>query len=554
MIVRVLVVTMSYSAFFLATHWGRAHGGINVFNQDLANAVAAELGSTGTCHCLVKGSTATSVENQVVVEIGEDFDSAEAIANRIQAVLAASNNFQNDVVVVGHDVHTGFLAIEAVGHLKALNLSKVRSAVIKHMHYKQYDLQKGLSQEERAAEEALQTELADRADLVLAVGPLLVQTSYGASGKTPVTMLIPGAPLVEPVAENNEPAWQIFMSGRLGQDDDRIKNAQLAVSAVATAYRKAKEVYQSGDSRFHKRGILTLFGASPEAARSENLHEYGEHITLDPIAYTGDTERLFKTLANSHFAMMPSWHEGFGLSGWEAICLGVPLICSSHSGLFQFLKANVWGRNVGVSSEGVAEISLTGEKGVDAEAMSKVILGVTGSYSRRKHSAMELASFLRTHYTWSACAKAFASACDWPLATAVAWRERQAVAKITLQDPETEDGLIRQAEEIVANGLVYIEWQRVCTALNILSARGKIEQGTVGLEALAYLDQLSLTLNTTLEKQLAKPSSLRSSGQLDVTWRFLAAASSVSGSAIASRLSCRASFRPPSGLLPVLPA
>ncbi|MGR9159699.1 radical SAM protein [Rhizobium leguminosarum] len=521
---------MSYSAFFLATHWGREHGGINVFNQDLANAVAGELGSTGTCHCLVKGSTPSDLEGKVIVEAREEFDSPEAIANHIQAVLSASNNLQTDVVVVGHDVHTGFLAIESAAHLKALNLPKVRSAVIKHMHYKQYDLQKGLSLEAREAKEARQTELADRADLILAVGPLLADSSYGATGKKPVTMLIPGAPPIEPATENNEPAWQIFMSGRLGEADDRIKNAQLAVAAVATAYRKAKEVNQGGNTRFHKRGCLTLFGAAPEPAEPENLSEYGEHISLDPIPYTGDTGRLFKTLANSHFALMPSWHEGFGLSGWEAICLGVPLICSSHSGLFQFLKAHVWGSDFSVRSEGVTEISLTGDRRFDAESMSKAILGLTADYSRRKHSAMELSSFLKKHYTWSACAKEFASACDWPLAGSDGWRERQAVAKITLQDPDTDDGLIRQAEEIVAKGLVYTEWQRVCTALNILSARGKIEQGTVGLEARAYLDELSQALDTTLEKQHARPSFLRRSGELDVTWRFLAAASSVSGS------------------------
>lgn len=521
---------MSYSAFFLATHWGRAHGGINVFNQDLAKAVAAELGSTGLCHCLVMGPRAISVEDQVIVETGEELGCPEAIANRIHAALAASNNLQNDVIVVGHDVHTGFLAIDTVGYLRGLKLPTVRSAVIKHMHYKQYDLQKGLSLEERGEKEARQTELADRADLVLAVGPLLAESSYGATGKKRVSMLIPGVPPLEPAMENNEPAWQIFMSGRLGQQDDRVKNAQLAISAVAIAYRKAKEVHQGRDSRFLNRGCLTLFGAGPEAAEPANLSEYGEHISLDPVSYTADTGRLFKTLANSHFALMPSWHEGFGLSGWEALSLGVPLICSSHSGLFQFLKANVWGGNVGVSSEGVVEISLTGEKAVDAETMSKAVLGLTGNYSRRKHGAMELASFLRAHYTWSACAKAFASACDWPLATSVAWQERQAVAKITLQDPETEDGLIRQAEEIVANGLVYAEWERVCTALNILSARGKIEHGVVGLEALAYLDQLSLTLDTMLESQRGVTFSLRSSGELDVIWRFLAAASSVSGS------------------------
>jgi glycosyltransferase involved in cell wall biosynthesis len=35
--------------------------------------------------------------------------------------------------------------------------------------------------------------------------------------------------------------------------------------------------------------------------------------------------------------MMPSWHEGFGLVGWEAIAAGVPLIVGKGSGLYRWL-------------------------------------------------------------------------------------------------------------------------------------------------------------------------------------------------------------------------
>ncbi|MCZ7486065.1 hypothetical protein [Rhizobium rhizogenes] len=62
---------MTYSAFFLATNWGRVHGGINVFNHDLAAR------HTGTWEEITakldKGFTARSRKQKLLIVIAEDF-------------------------------------------------------------------------------------------------------------------------------------------------------------------------------------------------------------------------------------------------------------------------------------------------------------------------------------------------------------------------------------------------------------------------------------------------------------------------------------------------
>lgn len=521
---------MSYTAFFLATHWGRQHGGINVFNQDLARALAAEINPIGKCYCLAAASDEIKTEDNVTVEICSDFKSVDAVADLIHAKLTATDDLKSDVVIIGHDVHTGFLAIEAAEKLKELQVSKVRAGVIRHMHYKHYNLVRGLDSAKRDENETLQRTLVDRADLVFAVGPLLADSSYGSEPtNVPVQTLIPGAPPIEPSSLIPEPSWQVFMSGRLGQDDDRIKNARLAIAGLVKAYKKAQEVNRPGQGDFRNRGCLTLFGAEPsEADLTELRPTIGEYFQLNPIAYTGDATVLFSALRRSHFAMMPSWHEGFGLSGWEAICAGVPLICSSHSGLFQFLETQVWRSEDPPRREGVVSVALKGDDAIDADALSTAVLEIARDYRLAKQGALDLSAYLRNRYTWSSCAKSVAKAFGWSLASSDEWQARQEVAETSVSDPNTEDALIGEAKGVLDRGDIYNQWQVVCTALNNLSSRGKIQQGTVGIEALTLLSKLSDSLEKAVVQKAPGAPTLRNSGELDVTWRFLAAASSAS--------------------------
>ena len=57
--------------------------------------------------------------------------------------------------------------------------------------------------------------------------------------------------------------------------------------------------------------------------------------------FTAQREPLFDQLGRANLALMLSWHEGFGLTGWEAIAAQVPLIVSRQSGLYRLVQERI---------------------------------------------------------------------------------------------------------------------------------------------------------------------------------------------------------------------
>jgi len=62
-------------------------------------------------------------------------------------------------------------------------------------------------------------------------------------------------------------------------------------------------------------------------------------VNLEAHGFITDPDRLRILLAEANVCLMPSWHEGFGLAGWEAIGAGIPLILSKNTGLFHLLDS-----------------------------------------------------------------------------------------------------------------------------------------------------------------------------------------------------------------------
>lgn len=529
---------MSYHAFFLSTRWGRSEGGLNVFNKGLAEGTAEVLKGVGRCYCIVEQHTHTSDGGAVEVFAYEDRTSPERTAQQISDIIANSGdvNDEVDVVIVGHDVHTGPLAIDCVRLLRD-NL-KCRSAVIRHMHYKQYGTEKGVTDADVAIKAKLQEEIVQGADRVFAVGPLLAEASHGGDSlPRSVVSLVPGALDVEPTPKTQEAGWQIFMSGRLGAEDDRIKNATLGVLALSKAYEKIRIVNGAGVPALASRGTLRLLGANPDDPALDDLRaKTGQYFTIEAQPYRDDEKFVLEGLRKSHFAMMPSWHEGFGLTGWEAICAGVPLVCSKHSGLYQFLERSVWAKHPEVPRGSVFPIALVGRSSSgdirpeDVESTAEAILACQRDEARAWSEAGVLAKHLRDHFTWKGCAHKFVDALKWLLPSSDNWLDRQEVAarRETFVEPDdiTEDELIKASLMIVREGRAFAEWQTVCSALNLLSSRGKVWRGTKGVRALHDVKEISIGIEAVIN--LRRPAApIRGSGGLDLVWRFLGAASSV---------------------------
>jgi hypothetical protein len=123
-------------------------------------------------------------------------------------------------------------------------------------------------------------------------------------------------------------------------------------------------------------------------------------VNILPLPFDEDREKLLGRLAEANLALMLSWHEGFGLTGWESIAAEVPLIVSKRSGLFQLLKETL----NGVEGSYVAAIDLQGRRGDgnspnftenDLSLVEKQILNVVYDNVRAQVRARELKKILQ---------------------------------------------------------------------------------------------------------------------------------------------------------------
>jgi len=133
--------------------------------------------------------------------------------------------------------------------------------------------------------------------------------------------------------------------------------------------------------------------------------------------FTAQREPLFDQLGRANLALMLSWHEGFGLTGWEAIAAQVPLIVSRQSGLYRLVQESVG--DPGTACLKVLDIQ--GQEGdddstnftVEDEAhVRDVILEMVRDMGRWQQNAASLKGFLADKLvcTWEHTAKQFCEA------------------------------------------------------------------------------------------------------------------------------------------------
>lgn len=327
----------------LAVGWGPKLGGINAFNTDFAKALGETLGPNRVvCVALSAddGEIAdAAASNVTLLPLGknkEEFD--DYYAEAVLGLLGKKSiPFDSSTVWIGHDVHTGPVALRL-----AEITSQGRSVVIQHMSYGDYIGVRDGKGEKGHEKQQTQEALYRKADVVFAVGPLLCERlsrTVHDQGKT-AHMIVPGLAEITPNDAPHEDFRAIAM-GRLGPGDDLIKQGRLALVAFASAIGKAHE---EGWPENLKNGEMFLYGIDEAGGKEEEElrelaeEEAGRAIKLTPLKFTHDRARLFKDLASCDVALMLSWHEGFGLTGWEAIAAGVPLIASRNSGLYKLLQ------------------------------------------------------------------------------------------------------------------------------------------------------------------------------------------------------------------------
>ncbi|MDD3482636.1 tetratricopeptide repeat protein [Azovibrio restrictus] len=338
----------------LDTAWGSRHGGINAFNTELLKALAIQPDRHFDVACvLLQVEEAAIAETRRAYHLplhslglpGGEF-SPEHASRVIDCLRQAGIENFDTVIWLGHDDKTGPLALALREQYGG------RVALVHHMAHAAYQSYKkgdSLAADEKAERQRL---VFRQADYLLAVGPRLKreleQLLHTEQRKLPVHMLVPG--LAEPqdvgvfCPEEAPPFFGGFAAGRLGAEDDRIKQGRLALRAFAQEVKKAREEGMPQPLLDGARFCLMGIDADQEATIRRDLEHWAEAcLQVDLQPFCDDRETYFRKLAASSFAMMLSWHEGFGLTGWEAIAAGVPLVLGKNSGLYQLLQEEFQG-------------------------------------------------------------------------------------------------------------------------------------------------------------------------------------------------------------------
>lgn len=357
----------------MATAWGPRHGGINAFNRDFAIGLAAALGTRGQVFCAVINPTDGDYDDAkkgnvtliplVGKKVTDHFDTAWAyeIVNWLKKeAKAAPVSWW-----VGHDVTSGAAALAGVEVAPGS-----RAALIHHMSYIAYQGFKHDDGEEADAKDAEQKKLFSAPDAALfAVGPLLRDSCRRLSGnaREPV-MLIPGFP--DRTAGNKATDHLVAISfGRMEAASDRIKQGQLSVAAFGAAIKEACSVAYGPASLKNSPSLYLIGLPAGGSSESKELFKLAEQhaertVNLIPLPFDQDRKKLLDRLDEANLAFMLSWHEGFGLTGWEAIAAEVPLILSKQSGLFRLLDHSLNGAAEGY----VYAIDVEGQRGEDGSA------------------------------------------------------------------------------------------------------------------------------------------------------------------------------------------
>lgn len=417
----------SKTLIVFATQWGAQFGGINSFNQDLVSAFAAACYENVTTICVVLTASSkeihSTLDEQQVHLLSLDIEQHSIFSGDFEpkawkCILEKGFVIDPDNTVwLGHDRITGAIALEAA---KARG---GRAALIHHMSYSRYET---IAESNALAQLKVQEQeqLFRQADILFAVGPLLRESLTELSHSDSITTLIPG--LADIPFQPPSKAFRAFLSGRLSDDARKIKQAHLGVAAFATALRQATDSNMPEVLRSKNQPTLTLrgvnFGESGERDKTEaekELNEFaferaGRVFNLNALPFTTDRTKLFDEISRASVAMMPSWHEGFGLVAWEAIAAGVPLIISDKSGVYQLLED----LKDGLYLNAVKAIDVMGDatepyfKEEDVATLSRKLTEIATD-SRARNRAICLREELLRHFTWTNCAKELAAALGW---------------------------------------------------------------------------------------------------------------------------------------------
>jgi glycosyltransferase involved in cell wall biosynthesis len=402
----------------LATAWGPKFGGINAFNRDFAVGLKAELRSGGRVFCAVIDPTDAEIADAEscgveIVRVRKGVGQAEFGIDGIGDVATWLKSQPERLAIdvwIGHDVVSGAAAQHASAQLGGA------AALIHHMSYINYQAFKHNSSVAADSKHFQQRNLFGQNSQLFGVGPLLQRSCRDLAGR-PAMVLIPGFPDIPAASSPNDAVVGVTF-GRLDSASERIKQGRLAVAGFGDAIRRSR--VPGARQKTLARPHLYFIGLEADSRSDENeiqsLADKHARRVVNVIAlpFDHDRHRLYQRLGSSNLAMMLSWHEGFGLTGWEAIAAEVPLILSQHSGLYELIASTLHGAGKGC----VLAVDLQGQRGGPGEenftpddltTVSDHIVNIAADLEEHKENARILKGLLvqKLGCTWRDTARQF---------------------------------------------------------------------------------------------------------------------------------------------------
>ncbi|MEU6986881.1 glycosyltransferase [Streptomyces sp. NPDC046324] len=321
-----------YNILVVSDNSGRGYGGVEVFNQQMAEALAR--------HHNVTLFTANpdmpqheGIQRQVTTHPPEGVkrrDWIEHLAGQDPTAHGLEDPADQPYdIIIGHSRFSG----PAAAAIRENWYQSARVVHFLHTSPERLPYFKGTSLEEamqKAVEDsAVERETMARADVAAGVGPLLSEASRQLSSEgahIPHSHeVIPGTRIYDPVQHNPAPErLNLLVMGRV---DDPLKGVKDAAEAVRLLNESGVSVH------------LTVRGVKDEemASAMEELADIsGGNVTIK--GRTSNVEELNEDIRGSHAVIMPSKHEGYGMVAAEGLAHGVPVLVNEESGAAMFFQ------------------------------------------------------------------------------------------------------------------------------------------------------------------------------------------------------------------------
>ncbi|MCX4526466.1 MULTISPECIES: glycosyltransferase family 4 protein [unclassified Streptomyces] len=387
---------------------GRGEGGVEVFNQELAEALARHHNVTlFTANPEMpqhEGIQKVVTTQPPMLDLGPGVEGEPEQMERRDWIkyLAGQEPRQYGLedpaskpydIIVAHSRFSGPAAVE----LRENWYRDARVVHFLHTSPERLPYVKGFTPEKAeykaVRDSSIERAAMGRADVVAGVGPLLSEVSRELSAQgvnVPHSHeVMPGTRVQDPVV--HDPAPERLNLLVMGRVDDPLKGVADAAKAVKLLNEAGTPVH------------LTVRGIPTDRMQAElaNLGRLtGGNVTVKPR--TSSMDEINEDIRGSHAVIMPSKHEGFGMVAPEGLAHGVPVLVNEESGAARFLQDP---DRVPPEIGGPCVVAEPTDGTSRAEAWAKAIGGLYQDLPQRQAGALHLRETLQ-EYTWDHAAEA----------------------------------------------------------------------------------------------------------------------------------------------------